>query len=44
MYIVSWIQNKIWNYSRSIVNQTHHLCHHHYNYHCLSLFTVQRLL
>jgi len=24
MYIVWWIQNKIWNYSRSIVNQTHH--------------------
>jgi len=23
MYIVSWIQNKIWTYSRSIVNQTH---------------------
>ena len=24
MCIVSWIQNKIWSYSRSIVNQTHH--------------------
>jgi len=24
MYIVSWIQNKISSYSRSIVNQTHH--------------------
>jgi len=24
MYIVSWIHNKIWSYSRSIVNKTHH--------------------
>ena len=24
LYFVSWIQNKIWSYSRSIVNQTHH--------------------
>jgi len=24
MFIVSWIQNKIWSYGRSIVNQTHH--------------------
>jgi len=24
MYIVSWIQNKMWSYSRCIVNQIHH--------------------
>jgi len=24
MYIVSWNQNKLWRYSRSIVNKTHH--------------------
>jgi len=23
MYKMSWIQNKIWSYSRSIVNHTH---------------------
>ena len=36
------IQNKIWSYSRSIVNNSP-LISHHYNYHCLSMFTVQRL-